>query len=222
MTAATPTSNWQRLNPRRMPPRRAIALVAGVLLLAAFAIVLERLGDDGTPALIFPDDPLLAPPRGTAEDAIAAAEDRDAGRLDEVRAYVAEAYRLAPLVGLDPAIVVAQSAHETAFWRSPAWRDHLNPAGIGITGPEAASPTWASGTDAARAQIVHLFLYAAGEIPPDHLLAPFVPLDPRYDAALAAGRAGVALALVDLAGTWATDPDYAVGVARAGNALFVR
>ena len=218
-TTAPPRSR-RRVDPRRLPRRHAVVLLAATLLLAALAVVLLRLADDGPPALVYPDDLLLAPPRGTAEDAVATAEARDAGRLDEVRAYVAEVYRLAPLVGLDPAIVVAQSAHETAFWRSPAWRDHLNPAGIGITGPDAPSPTWANGTDAARAQIVHLYLYAVGEIPPNHLLAPFIPLDPRYDAAVAAGRAAVASTLVELAGTWATDPDYAEGVARAGNALF--
>ena len=221
MTAFTPSPAWRRLDPRRIPPPRAIALAAGALLLAVLAVALPRLAGDGPPALVHADDPLLAPPRGTAAAAVAAAEDRDASRLNEVRAYVAEVYRLAPLVGLDPAIVVAQSAHETAFWRSPAWRDHLNPAGIGITGPDVPSPTWASGTDAARAQIVHLHLYATGEILPDHLLAPFVPLDPRYDAALTAGRAGTARTIADLAGAWATDPDYAEGVARAGNALFV-
>ena len=58
----------------------------------------------------------------------------EATRPEELRAYVMEVYRLAPLVGIDPAIVVAQSAHETGWWQSPAWTDHLNPAGIGITG----------------------------------------------------------------------------------------
>ena len=197
-------------------------MVLLVLLLTAALVALRWSADDDVPALVYPDDPLLAPPRGSAEDAIAVAEDRDAHRLDEVRAYVAEIYRLAPLVGLDPALAVAQSAHETAFWRSPAWQDHLNPAGIGITGPDAPSPTWTTGTDAARAQLVHLRLYAAGEIPPDHPLAPYVPLDPRYAAALAAGRAASAPTLADLAGRWATDPAYAEGVARAGNALFAR
>jgi flagellum-specific peptidoglycan hydrolase FlgJ len=131
-----------------------------------------------------------------------------------------EVYRLAPAVGLDPAVVVAQSALETGWWQSPAWTDHLNPAGIGITGPEAASPTWESGVEAARAQLVHLSLYAAGPIPPDHPLAPFIALDPRYEPALAAGRAGSAPRLADLAGRWATDPNYATSIARVGNQIF--
>jgi hypothetical protein len=167
-----------------------------------------------------PSDPLLGPVRGTAEQAIAAAEAAGAVRMDEVRAYILEVYRLAPLVGLDPAIVVAQSAHETGFWSSAAWADHLNPAGIGVTGPDVPSPTWASGTEAAQAHVVHLTLYASGEIGAGQPLAPYVALDPRYEAALGAGRAASARTMGDLAGSWATDPAYADGVARAGEVIF--
>jgi N-acetylmuramoyl-L-alanine amidase len=166
------------------------------------------------------EDPLLAAPRGAAMRALASGLQAGATRPEELRAYVMEVYRLAPLVGIDPAIVVAQSAHETGWWQSPAWTDHLNPAGIGITGPDVASPSWQSGVEAARAQLVHLFLYAAGPIPPGNPLEPYIPLDPRYEAALAAGRAGRASSLADLTGLWATDPDYGQRVARVGNRLF--
>ncbi len=167
-----------------------------------------------------PTDRLLGPPRGRPEDVLAFAEATGVLRLADVRDYVAEVYRLAPLAGLDPALVVAQSAHETGFWRSAAWRDHLNPAGLGVTGPGVPSPVWTGGADAARAQIVHLYLYAAGQVPAGHPLAPYVALDPRYDAAIAAGRAGAAPTLAALTGRWATDPAYAEGVARAGTTLF--
>jgi hypothetical protein len=166
------------------------------------------------------EDPLLAAPRGAAVRALASGLQAGATRPEELRAYIREVYRLAPQVGIDPAIVVAQSAHETGWWQSPAWIDHLNPAGIGITGPDVASPSWESGVEAARAHLVHLFLYAAGPIPPGSPLEPFIPLDPRYEAALSAGRANSASSLKDLAGRWATDPDYAEGVARVGNRLF--
>jgi N-acetylmuramoyl-L-alanine amidase len=166
------------------------------------------------------EDSLLAAPRGAAMQALESALQAGATRPEEVRAYVTEVYRLAPLVGMDPAIVIAQSAHETGWWQSPAWTDHLNPAGIGITGPDVASPSWENGVAAARAHLVHLFLYAAGAIPPGHPLEPYIPLDPRYEAALAAGRAGSASRLADLTGLWATDPDYAGRVARVGNRLF--
>ena len=186
---------------------------------------LGPLGDSGDPnpvaeVVMAAEDPLLAAPRGGAEQALASALQAGATRPEELRAYVTEVYRLAPLVGIDPAIVVAQSAHETGWWQSPAWTEHLNPAGIGITGPDVASPSWETGAEAARAHLVHLFLYAAGPIPPGHPLEPFISLDPRYDAALSAGRAKSASNLAGLAGRWATDPDYADGVARVGDRLF--
>ncbi|HEU5430957.1 MAG TPA: N-acetylmuramoyl-L-alanine amidase [Thermomicrobiales bacterium] len=170
--------------------------------------------------VIRPSDRLIGPARGSAARAMAAALAAGAQRPDDVRAYIDEVYRLAPAVGLDPALVVAQSALETGWWRSAAWTAHLNPAGIGITGPNAPSPDWASGEDAARAQIVHLYLYAVGAIPADGPLAGFVKLDPRYDAALAAGRAGSAPTVAALAGRWAVDPVYADSVARVARELF--
>jgi N-acetylmuramoyl-L-alanine amidase len=165
-------------------------------------------------------DPLLAAPRGSAVRALASALRAGARRPEDLRTYLMEVYRLAPLVGIDPAIVVAQSAHETGWWQSPAWTDHLNPAGIGITGSDVASPSWESGEAAARAHLVHFFLYAAGSIPPGHPLEPYIPLDPRYDAALVAGRAKSVVSLADLTGLWATDPDYGGRVARVGTRLF--
>ena len=108
------------------------------------------------------EDPLLAAPRGSAARALVSALQAEARRPEEVRA-TAEVYRLAPLVGLDPAIVIAQSAHETGWRQSPAWTDHLNPAGIGITGADVASPSWERWT-AARPP-GHLF-YAAGRFHP--------------------------------------------------------
>jgi N-acetylmuramoyl-L-alanine amidase len=165
-------------------------------------------------------DPLLAAPRGSAVRALASALRAGTRRPEDLRTYLVEVYRLAPLVGIDPAIVVAQSAHETGWWQSPAWTDHLNPAGIGITGSDVASPSWESGEAAARAHLVHFFLYAAGSIPPGHPLEPYIPLDPRYDAALAAGRAKSAISLADLTGLWATDPDYGGRVAQVGTRLF--
>jgi hypothetical protein len=165
------------------------------------------------------EDPLLGPARGSPAAVLATALPSDAARPDQLWAYVTEVYRLAPKVGLDPAIVVAQSALETGWWQSEAWIDHLNPAGIGITGRDVAGPTWSSGTDAARAQIVHLYLYAVGPIPRDHLLAPYIALDPRYEPALSAGRAGIAHTIADLSGLWATDPNYGDSIARVGNRL---
>ena len=95
----------------------------------------------------------------------------------------------------------------------------LHPAGIGVTGDDVTSPSWQDGVDAARAHLVHLYLYAVGPIAAGHPLAPFVVLDPRYAPALDAGRAGSARRIADLAGTWATDPRYAESIARVGTEL---
>lgn len=176
-----------------------------------------------SPALapaIAPEDRLLAPPRGSAERVLASPPVAIAKRPEELAAYIAEVYRLAPLVGLDPAVVLAQSALETGWWQSPAWAEHLNPAGIGITSPDVVSSTWANGADAARGHIVHLYLYAVGPIPADHPLASYIALDPRYDAALSAGRAGSAHTVADLTGRWAADPVYAESIGRVGTKLY--
>jgi N-acetylmuramoyl-L-alanine amidase len=165
-------------------------------------------------------DSLLAPARGSAVQALGVAFARGVSRPEALWAYVMEVYRLAPLVGLDPAIVVAQSALETGWWRSLAWTDHLNPAGIGVTGAEVTSLSWQSGADAAHAQLVHLYLYAAGTVPPGNPLEPYLAADPRYEIARDAGRGGTAHTIADLSGTWATDPHYAASIARVGSELF--
>jgi hypothetical protein len=133
---------------------------------------------------------------------------------------------LAPGAGLDPSIVVAQSAEETGNWTSRWWRERLNPAGIGITGDaneNAASRTWDTGADAARAHLVHLFVYAVGAVPDGNPLAAHRALDPRYQLALDATNprvAGQAPTIDGLTGTWATDPAYAAKIAQRGNAIF--
>jgi hypothetical protein len=169
-----------------------------------------------------PTDSILGPPRGTPAEAIAYALSHGALRLGDVTAYVNEVYRLGPLTGVDPAIAISQSAHETDIWRSSWWRDRLNPAGIGITGdPEqnAASHTWTNGVEAARSQIAHLLLYATGRIDRSGLTPDD---DPRYDAYIAAYGAKPTATTIDaLAGRWAADTDYASGIVRHGNAMFL-
>jgi hypothetical protein len=132
-----------------------------------------------------------------------------AKRPDDVRAYLDHLYRLAPVYNLNAAILAAQSAHETGGWTSDWWIDRLNPAGIGITGDpqqDAASRDFRTGEAAARAHVLHMGLYTVG----DEIRAGFRrDDDPRWEAALGAGLARCASSLADLAGRWATDPDYA-------------
>lgn len=142
-----------------------------------------------------------------------------------VRMYLVELKRLCDLVGFDFRILAAQSAHETDNWTSHYWTERRNPAGIGITGDPAQneeSHTWANGTEAAQAHVVHMCAYTGSfhvdseEIPYD-----YVELDPRYKAVFDAGFADTVEALGDLGnGRWATDPTYATQIAAKANQIF--
>ena len=77
--------------------------------------------------------PILGPPTAGLAQAMAYARQRRAGRLVEVDAYLAESERLALRVGIDPGVVWAQWADETAVGTSRHWVERLNPAGIGVT-----------------------------------------------------------------------------------------
>jgi hypothetical protein len=133
------------------------------------------------------------------------AYERGAYRPDFLAAYLAMIYHLAPELGINADIVAAQSHLETDGWRSHWWKERGNPGGIGITGDpaqNAASHTFATGDEAAIAHVAHLGLYVGADVPPD-----WAQLDPRWDAAIAAGYRGIATTLEDLNGRWAVDPD---------------
>ncbi len=152
---------------------------------------------------------IIGPARGSAEQALEYARQRGALRMDQVTLYITEIYRRAPQVGFDPALLVAQSALETNYWRSDWWVNRLNPAGIGINGDpaqEAASAYFASGTISARAQLAHMHAEVIGNRLP---LPPVLQgVDPTYQRVFAAGWAGTIVTLEDLSGTWAVDPRY--------------
>lgn len=164
---------------------------------------------------------IIGPVRGSADQALAVARSMGAQRMDQVTLYVTEIYRRAPEVGFDPALLIAQSALETDFWRSSWWVNRLNPAGIGVTGDpaqNAASPTFTSGTIAARAQLAHMHAEVYGNRQP---LPPVLQgVDPTYQRVFAAGWAGTIVTLEDLAGTWATDPLYDVKIVSRARVIF--
>ncbi len=173
------------------------------------------------PVIFVATNAIVGPARGSAAEAMAFATDLDPYHPDEVQRYIMEIYRLAPQVGFDPAILVAQSAHETGNWKSYWWFVRLNPAGPGITGDpaqEAASPTFPSGTIAARAQIAHMHaeVYGSSRPLPDILQG----VDPTYQRVFAAGWAGTIRTIEDLTGTWAVDPAYHDKLVRKGNLMF--
>ena len=162
-------------------------------------------------------DTILGPPRGSAEEALDFARDIGAKRRDQVERYIREVYKLAPRVGIDPAIVVAQSALETNNWRDEKWNRKLNAAGIGVTDDLDHGFGWDNGAASARGQIVHLWLYAKGTTLPD-ALAEFKALDPRWDAAVDAGFAGGSPTLASL--RWASVEDYGQRIARRSRDIF--
>lgn len=171
--------------------------------------------DTGAPLPFDVTNPIVGQTRGSAERAIAFATRAGADRLDQVRLYITEIYRLAPRIGFDPAILVAQSAHETGYWKSTWWRERLNPAGLGITGnpqQEAGSATFANGTLAARAQIAHMHAEVFGNSQP--LPDVLQGADQSYQAPFRAGWAGTVRAIHDLNGRWAMDSAYDVKVVR--------
>ena len=164
---------------------------------------------------------IVGPARGTPDAVIALAERAGATRLDEVARYVREIYRLAPAVGFDPAILIAQSALETGYWQSDWWQLRLNAAGLGITGDprqEEGSQTFANGTMSARGQIAHMHaeVYGTSRALPDVLQG----ADATYQRVFDAGWAGTVRTIEDLVGTWAVDPQYAEKIVRVGREFF--
>lgn len=167
------------------------------------------------------NDPIIGPARGSVGQVLAYV-DQSAKRKSEVEAYVREVYRLAPLVGIDPLILVGQACLETDSFASTYWNERLNPAGIGVTGDpaqNAASHTWANGTAAARGQIVHMWQYTHEDRSLPTELFQNQRLDPRLDALRESGFAGTVHTIADLAGRWAVDPNYAIGICRHANAI---
>lgn len=146
----------------------------------------------------------------------------DARHPAEVVSYAEELRRLCELVGFDFRILFAQAWHETAGFTSDWWTERLNPAGIGITGDpaqNAASHTWANGTDAARAHVAHMWAYVEGTTG-DAVSNAYKGYDPRFQNVFDAGYDGTVRTLNDLTGKWATDPRYAEKIAAKANQIF--
>ncbi|MDQ3513472.1 MAG: discoidin domain-containing protein [Chloroflexota bacterium] len=219
-TPQTGTTRGSGQSGQRLRTLRSLAILAALLATIVGQGGPFPTGGVNAQAAVVPmqtTDTIRGAARGSAASAIAYASRYGAARPTDVASYIGEVYRLAPLLGFDPAIVVAQSALETDTWRTTYWANHLNPAGIGITYDGQGSFTWSTGIDAARGQLVHLYVYAVGPVSDGHVLAPYRELDPRYAAAIAAGYAGSARTIGDLTGRWATDPAYGPKIAGRGN-----
>lgn len=133
------------------------------------------------------------------------ARQRGAVRLADVDAYLGEVWRLGAQLGYDPAVVAAQSSHETDGWTSPSWRERLNPAGLGISAHADKGISFPRGVDSARAHFVHLSVYLKGYEP---RLRDFIHLDPTWQSVFESGNAGIAQVADDLNGRWSPEPLY--------------
>src|SRR3954454_4019699 len=197
------------------------SLTALMLIGSVLPVSMARLpATAGESVVINRTDLTMQTPRGTPETVIHYAQAHASARMIDTVAYIREIYRLAPLVGIDPAFVVSQSALETADWTSTYWSNNLNPAGIGIGYSGAPSYTWATGTAAARYHLVHLYIYVAGAIDPGNPLYPYRADGPGYVNAVAHGYSGQCHIIDDLTGRWAADPQYGQKIANRGNAIF--
>lgn len=182
-------------------------MTATVTPSGAAATVAKGIDPATLPLVVGPNyRPVLKP-----EMAQALARRLGAVRVDQVDALTAELYRLGTTYGYNPDILLGMTNLETDTWRSPHWKEGLNPGGIGVTDQHDFKIAFASGVEAARAMVVHFLAYAAGH---DNRFAPYIVLDPRFIEVHKAGFAGVAKTLADFGnGRWATDPLYAQKVA---------
>jgi hypothetical protein len=165
--------------------------------------------------------PIIGKHHGDPEEIIDWATQNGSANIEDVEKYVNTVYTMAPLLGLNPDVVVAQSIHETTQdgipWNSYWWKTRGNPAGIGITGDPKQndqSATFPTGVESAVAQLAHLGLYAGLDVPES-----MRQLDPRWDAAIDAGYFGIANTISDLTNTWAIDDQYGEKLAQRLNEM---
>lgn len=153
--------------------------------------------------------PVKGPHSGPKEALLAYARAVGSKRLNDVQAFVNELYNQTIFDGF---LIAVQSIHETDAWRSDYWENHLNPAGLGITYSGEPSKTWNSGTDAARAVLLHHAAYTGTALPESW--RGWLPLNTRYQ--LAKETFGGTVSEWDDYGNgkWAVDPDYYAGIVK--------
>lgn len=125
---------------------------------------------------------------------------------DVIAAYA----KYAPQIGYDPNLALGQSADETGWWTSPAYRLHRNMAGIGITGDNVIGPTWETNEQGVQAHLALLNCYYGNGTDP-------------WGQLTAVGFGGFTLGkqvLNDMDGVWAV-PGATYGDTIAANANLV-
>jgi hypothetical protein len=188
-----------------------------------------------------PDAPILAAPRGTAEQCTRYILARPHGEyLDsDIAAVIVPAYfAICASAGVDPVVAIAQMIHETgnmtSWWSQ---RPRRNPAGIGVTGRrEQSQPAqgawsvrdglWCEGVsfatwkdDAIPAHVGRLLAYALRDEQADGAQGALLAKALGYRPLPAAKRA-VASTLRCLGGTWAVPgTEYGLRLASIASAI---
>lgn len=162
---------------------------------------------------------LLAQPRATQKALVRYMLLRKHGKYsdDDVRAILKRYLATSKRAGVDPLLVISQMILETGNLTSHwSQRPRRNPAGIGVTGEPGVGisfPTW---DKAVRAHVGRLLAYAipkgGGNVAQRGLIKEALAVRPLPD-----NRRGCAPTVKGLAGTWATDTNYANKITRIAN-----
>ena len=101
-----------------------------------------------------PSDPIEAPTRSLPEAALVVAQRNGSFRTADLKVYLNEVYSLCQRsdIGLDASIIVAQSAHETAYWgelilQAPTGTGTRRSIRLGWELPTMVSHRWILATD---------------------------------------------------------------------------
>jgi hypothetical protein len=170
---------------------------------------------------VTPSTPLLIRPPLSPEQAWAYYQGRVTGGYspEDVKHILVQYLTLAPSVGMDPLIPIAQmsleTGHLTSFWSQ---RPRRNPAGVGVTGVPGAGVSFPSWVASTRAHVGRLLAYAlplgTGTTEQRRLISEALSYRPLPDA-----KRGTGANLLGLARSWAADPAYAGKVSRVANAV---
>ena len=203
---------------RRQLGYRLISLIAVLTLLAA---ILQPWNGRSAKAVIFDQHtPIVGPAHGSADKVYRSVAELGITLGPVAREYIAAVYAIAPTVGIDPAVVIAQSAHETGFWTSTHWVRSHNPAGIGIPNSWTASYYWPTGTSAAGYHVFLVHVYVLGVPARSSPIWQYRTQGPGYDGPIKLGFAGEIRTIHDFTGTWALDTLYDYKLARILNQLY--
>lgn len=159
----------------------------------------------------------------TVEQIVAYAVNHGAQRPVFIKIYFTKLRELCVKYIIRFEVLVGQWADETDIGLSDLWINKGNPAGIGALGDVGGPTTYIgitynTGEESAYGHFIHFHVYIKGPIP-DELL-PYKKFDPRYQAALDAGFAGIVKVIDDLSGRWAMNPNYGVQIAGHMDAAF--